>query len=591
MSHQKYQRLLRKVGAQLSESQESVYLLTIFSLPFLYIAIIGSQGLDLGDEGWTLTAYQQLFEHPHSAEYQLLYYNGALIGALWHLLFGSLGIYGFRLLTGLFYSLTALAAYETLKQKINRKCFLIGEIILMLWVHSAAQSYHNSISGLLATLSALMIYQFIKKENYICFMIAGIIIGCNIFTRITNLSMFSFIFILVPYYIYHQKSYKKILRLLLYGTCGVLIGVTFELLLMKSLGHLDVFMNSLTSGLSAAQGNDSTHNLGHLLIVYGDTYKRIVALSSVFFLPIIVTCLPQFVGGGQYFRKYTFIWITSLFSFAYITLLWNLCGDQYDSIFLLYTISYMIMFAYILRHPEEKSIVYLICLSCIVLFFLPFGSDYIANLWINNMFLAFPLAIGLLYKMVSSSNTTIKRVLSWAFILFFIISSTRNLLITSTGCFHDEGSRLAKTEKSIHPLATTFTDGYKCKIMDDLLTNLANYVKPHDYLLCWQSIPMIHYLTHTYPYLNNSWPWTYDSMNMERQFKRSENITVLPVVVCHKSQPPHWFSYYSEWDSEDAVDQSNFNKDKMRLFHTFIKSHNYQTVWENSVFRIMLPQK
>lgn len=180
---------------------------------------------------------------------------------------------------------------------------------------------------------------------------------------------------------------------------------------------------------------------------------------------------------------------------------------------------------------------------------------------------------------------------SGAFILFFIISSTRNLLITSTGCFHDEGSRLAKTEKSIHPLATTFTDGYKCKIMDDLLTNLANYVKPHDYLLCWQSISMIHYLTHTYPYLNNSWPWTYDSMNMERQFKRSENITVLPVVVCHKSQPPHWFSYYSEWDSEDAVDQSNFNKDKMRLFHTFIKSHNYQTVWENSVFRIMLPQK
>lgn len=40
----------------------------------LYGLLVGFQGFDLCDEGWTMTAYQQIFICPQSVEYNFLYY-------------------------------------------------------------------------------------------------------------------------------------------------------------------------------------------------------------------------------------------------------------------------------------------------------------------------------------------------------------------------------------------------------------------------------------------------------------------------------------------------------------------------------------
>lgn len=65
----------------------------------LYGLLVGFQGFDLCDEGWTMTAYQQIFICPQSVEYNFLYYVTLLVGGLWEKLFGWGGYLSFRLLT------------------------------------------------------------------------------------------------------------------------------------------------------------------------------------------------------------------------------------------------------------------------------------------------------------------------------------------------------------------------------------------------------------------------------------------------------------------------------------------------------------
>ena len=64
----------------------------------LYGLLVGFQGFDLCDEGWTMTAYQQIFICPQSVEYNFLYYVTLLVGGLWEKLFGWGGYLSFRLL-------------------------------------------------------------------------------------------------------------------------------------------------------------------------------------------------------------------------------------------------------------------------------------------------------------------------------------------------------------------------------------------------------------------------------------------------------------------------------------------------------------
>lgn len=93
---------MKKLINVLETLPEWVFLLIYLGTLFCYKTIVSIQGFDMCDEGWVLSAYQQIFNDPTACEYQFLYYNTLLVGGLWNLVFGSLGYFGFRLLGALF---------------------------------------------------------------------------------------------------------------------------------------------------------------------------------------------------------------------------------------------------------------------------------------------------------------------------------------------------------------------------------------------------------------------------------------------------------------------------------------------------------
>lgn len=568
----------------LKQLPEIQFVVLFLCTTFFYTIIIGLQGFDMVDEGWVVTAYQQLFDHPLSAEYQFLYYNSILVGALWNVFFGKLGLIGFRLLSSICTVLVAFISYELLKQRINRWAIFLGIMMILFSHHYILVFHHNMFTALICCLSALCLYHALIRRSNLCVFLAGTLIGINIFSRLPNMSMLSLSLVLFPLALY-TKNVKLTLKMLLWGVIGVFFGIGINCFLLKCLGHWDIFVNNITSGLSAACANDSTHNLSNIINVYVNNYITEMKQIAILFL-----CPASAYFCNKWFpqKKLSRI-IIVIITIFYFVLAWKLSEQPYT----LYAFAYTLMAIYSFRHIDREHDIYLVSIAVIIMFFLPFGSDGgIGNMGPNCLWIGFPLALGLLFKLFDELKKykTERKIAIAMFLTMALSISASDLYSTSLGCYFDNGSRLKKRTAVNHPLANTFTNRYKCDIVNEMLANLNKFVGEKDYLLCWQSVPMVHYLTNTYPYLNTSWPWVYDSENLKRQFIRAkEDISCLPVILCNKSSISCWFMYDSHWDSENADDQWNFNTKKAQVFHKFIEDNMYITVWENELFRIMLP--
>lgn len=571
---------MKKLINVLETLPEWVFLLIYLGTLFCYKTIVSIQGFDMCDEGWVLSAYQQIFNDPTACEYQFLYYNTLLVGGLWNLVFGSLGYFGFRLLGALFSTAIAYLVYLMLRKEVNRWCIFVG--IMLFNLGYGMVFHHNWMAAFGVALSALFLYKGLSASNKWWVLSAGIMVGSNIFSRIPNVSMFSLVLVFIPYYLY-TKNFRATLRLILSAIIGVIIGIGIEMFLIYSLGHFDAFVDSITSGFSAASAGDSTHSLSRTMGIYKGNYDTIFKQLAFFLsVPMYVYFANKLIHNEM--SRKIILWTAAAFYFLFI---WKMA----ESTFMIYGICYLVYCVYVLKHPQDKNAIYLISIASIILFFLPFGSDYgVGNMGSSCIWIATPLAMGLIYKLLQERDSITYRNARIFVCVFILALAGKTVYSTSLNCYFDHGSRLKKTARPQAALATTYTSPEKAAQIDTLMVHLQPLVKKNDYLLCYQCISTINYLTETRPYLGNSWPWTYTALDMEHHFKKSkETIPTLPVIVRNKSGIASWEKPSKDWDNTLADDQWNFNTRKIELIQGFIRDNDYSIHWENDLFQILIP--
>ena len=520
-------------------------LLVLTSL--LYHAIIGIQGFDIADEGWSMTGFQQIFNAPESVEYLFMYYLTNLVGGLWNILFGWGGIYAFRLLTGIVVTLTAWVVFRLLRPYFNPWSIFVGIWASFLCsAYGMMAFYHNYLMELFTVCAAAALFRALTHDNLRWMALSGILIGCNVFIRLPNITLTALILLLIPYYINKRDSIQT-WKMLGAAGGGFCIGVACVVLLMVVMGHWPIFLNAVNSVMSAGTESESNHQLSTMFSNYGETYKTI-------------------------FTKGFFNNLYTIYLFSTWGWLWILLSRRY---------------------PIELT--YLSTMAVLIMHLLPIGSDLgIGNSGDNCIQLAAPLLSAMIWKEASDPrHLRIWRLTGCtAAVIALMLFYARGIKDLIYGCYYDIGPRYAKTCLINHPLTTTFTTRENRDALEPLLHQLSQYVKRDDYLLCFQNAPTIHYLTHTRPYLYNPWPWCYDTENMAQHFLRAEReIKVLPVIVRDKMMIFNWAKYYPDWDNEQAEEGYFHRNKKVRLIRQFIKKHHYQVVWENNVFQILIPQQ
>lgn len=517
-------------------TDESISLL----LPFMWSAILGLQGMDMSDEGWVLTAYQQVYHSPESIESLFLYYSSIAVGGLWNEAFGWMGTYGFRLLYSFVTALLVFNTYHILKDRVAKWVVPVAAFFQLLWLtYGSMEFHHNQFSALVLSFSLL----FMMRRKW---MLAGLLLGLDVFCRLPNVTLLS-LMLLFPLMMCFGKTFAEAAKCASKYLGGVVVGCGATVSYMLAAGHFDTFVKAVSSLGDAAGVSDSTHNLGYMLGIYLTDWWH-VAVQGVL--------LPVPLYGNV-------IWT---YAFCTVVLVWS-----------------------VIERRKDESWVMLASTALIVLYFQPLGSDFgICNMGIYSIWLAVPLAAGFLWDKFKT-GIRYRWVGLAALALPFCCYSATSAYSTLSCCLQDYGGRWRMLYRVQSPFATTFTTERNAAAMDSLLVALTDYVKEDDYLLCYQNTPMVHYLTRTRPYLYNPWLFTYDSGNFEKCIRRAEQeIPVLPVVVRDKGGYPTWSDFNPDWNNDKAEDSYLHTNRKITLLNEFLARHNYKVIWENSVFQILI---
>ncbi|WP_458629086.1 glycosyltransferase family 39 protein [Winogradskyella sp. PC D3.3] len=583
-------------------------LLTIYknhtlSITVVFITVVmlllSFQGFDVVDEGWYMTFYQQFFNHPETVEYNFVFYLTGIIGGIWYELFPHGGIWSFRVLALLCIVLTFVFAYRILIQYMSKTWAIIG-LLMVLFVNDFGYVafYYNQLSSLFAVLTIFFLLKGLVKNNIVFIMIAGSLTAINVFSRLPNLTLFAFSLVFPLQLLWNKSLGIKFMfkQASAYGI-GALLGFSIMYVILLCLGHLDIMQNSILAILDKGQNTGSNHNFSKLLSVY---FKEYYLLLKVF-LKILIASVILISTQKLLFRHNVgkYLWYAiGVLMFVFVF--------RNNAIYALYALSLFGCLSLLRGKTVKSNYKLLSLLALIMMLFLPLGSDGgIHNVGYVCIWLALPLFFYVinqtdvlsfvwLNKQIMSNVFFNKSILQYVLPLMVVGFFTVKVYKISNESYFDLGSRFNKVYAIDNKLAKgIYTTKERAKIVNELLPELEKFVKKDDYLLAYDNIPMVNFLTQTQPYMYISWVWVYDGEMFKKQLERAEaEIGVLPIVVQQKFETIGQFStpdpYYM---SEHKVENYRYNRNRVKAMNDFLDRNNYSISWSNAYFNIYQPNQ
>jgi len=558
---------------------KKVLFLTLL-LTFIYQLILSFQGFDLCDEGDALTFYQQIFKCPSSVEFLFTRYLGGVAGGIWNIIFGFGGILSFRILTILVLVLTIYFTSLSLEKTIHPLMIPVAaSMVLLLNNYGIMVFFHNHLTALFAAIAVYFLLQGLNRNRPWYLFTAAMVLGINIFSRIPNIALLALGLLLFIDYYYHKN--KQLLgRNILVSIAGLAVGIVVVFLIMFLFGHSRLFVDTVFHNLlSNGTSNDGPHNFKGLIYTYLGNYYQISKYLAIF-ISFLIFFRFNYRFYQQKWRKASVVISYSILIVVFSLYAFN-C-EKYYAIIL-----FPIIFScYIDR--ANKSIILLDAASLIVMFCMPLGSDVgVLNMGYFSVWLPTFTSVAHVYRFVRlkvQKNDGSYRVF---FVVFYILYCVYGLYVVSRNAYYDRGARWEKRYRANNDKFTVFTSKDKAQAMDVLLSELGKYVHKGDYLFCFESLPMIHYLTETKPYIGCAWVWGYDSNNFISHLKNSAETIPLPVVVRQKCQPMggYWtVPYVSPPTNPLATKERTLN-----YFENFLDVNRYVLAWENDLFQIYIP--
>lgn len=572
-----------------------IFLIIIFPLLFIW------QGLDFTDIGYSLTNYQQIFNDPESVTYSFIIWLTNIIGGIWILLFGdTLGLLGANIAGVLVIYLTIGLSYLLLKPYINRKYLLIGIFLTMIYTKGSMLLNYNKLTALFFMASAFFLINGLKGGNIWKILVSGLIMGLNIFIRLPNILGFSLILSIFFYGYISKAKFLHQVKQAIYFIAGYILAILLVIFTMKILGHYGIFKDSIKMIMGIASDRTGHHSIISLGMIYIGDYLKVIALScSIILFAFIVS--KFFSLFKKRYPYYGFIVILSIM----IIIIASLAPQQIygRTVFMILGVLYAILLVYIVNIEKSDYHYRLISfVALLILIITPLGSNNGLRNSIHSMWLPFPIAfayifelrkIGAKFETESNLNSTQWKIdlnsrelglfRNFLVTLFVVFSLVWSFAYT----YRDSSNRIEMRYTVEHPrLRGVFTTKERAKVVQELLDETSKYIKEDDYLLAYNSIPMLHFLTKTRPYLYNSWPDSSPPYQFKQALAKAiKEKTQLPILVRAKFNTREFY-----WPRKNIVDTtSEIQNENRATIDDFINRNNYTLVWENDFFEILKP--
>ena len=150
----------------------------------------------------------------------------------------------------------------------------------------------------------------------------------------------------------------------------------------------------------------------------------------------------------------------------------------------------------------------------------------------------------------------------------------------------EHGMKLVEVAKKNGNWDKAYSSSDNYDMPKELLNELKKYISEGDYLLVYEGIPLIHFLTKTKPYLDNPWVDLYRLDIFLKKFEHAlKQRPILPVIVRAKAN-----TSTETWPKGivSTLSQKNRYVQKRPIWDKFVTSNQYSIVWENDFFEILI---
>ncbi len=580
-----------------------------FILIVIYQILFTFQGLDFADEGFYSTFYQQIFNDPESVAFNFMYWFSGILGGVYYYIFKDLGLWGLRLLGVIVTTATLIIAYYPLKKYLSIFNLRIGLIIIILFLsNDPKEMYYNNLSVMFFVSSAILIFNGLKNSNLYLISLSGSIISLAMFTRTPSLIGLIFAISIFYYgYITRSRISNQIKQAFIFFLGFSLMTIVI-ILIMKWIGHLEIFMENLKIVFGMGLNDNGQNNIFKLAKLSFYSFSKSIVFASVSINLILIFHIIRNLTYSQKLltRKYA---ISGLLFFAFLAYLFLLLKGKlsYRDMQMQFIGMSLLSALFILITNTGKELKLLVVLGCLIILFALFGSE--GGPLISGRYcywIIFPIAIDFFGrinffrgKMLLSgnqseniitqlklSNLAIKKTFYY-FILFCVITGLYYSYFYPYFDLSNRSEMLYQVDNKF--VKAIYTTKERATVINELLAESKKYIKENDVILAYDCIPMVHFITETRPYMRNPWPGYYfpQAFQHELEIAKSKS-TDLPVIISQKLS-----TLATNWPQNKGLEYKRMNGSASRdsIMSQFIKNNNYHKVWENDAFEIQLPER
>jgi hypothetical protein len=581
--------------------------LFVFQLIFIF------QGIELADEGFIATYYQQIFRNPESVQYNFMFWLTGIIGGLYLKLFPFLGLWGLRLGGVLITTGTAILTYSLLKKHLNHNYLKLGLFLVIITLNTDIKELnYNNLSAFVYVTVIYFLYNGLKQHSLAKLFISGMFVSMNFFIRIPNI-LGAGLVLSILYYGYENKNTLNLMvKQAFVFLAGILTCSGIILLVMYSLGHWHIFLNALQviykmGSNSQVKVQDSSYGIFKLLhMLESNNAKSVVFTSCIIIVLISGTFLYSRIKQKFILINRINVPLRYFFILSLLILIASGIIDNYSMLFF-YTGIILIAFVLILMTPYNSDTRFLLFCGCFILVSYPFGSsagiitagrfsfwiglpiaiNYLANIRsIKNQFNIYSRDSGNSLQLIITEQQM--RIIKNIFIMVVIFAGVYQTYFYP---YFDRRNRLEMRYSIDNKFLTgIYTTKGRAKAINELLNESSKYVKKGDYVLAYDCIPMYNFLTESVPYIRSSFPWLYETEIFKKELDRAKlEKKVLPVVIMQTIKTVDDGSKWPEETLKTDYSKWEMNLGRNKYMNAFLADNNYKEVWSNQCFKIFIP--
>ncbi|MDE6529666.1 MAG: hypothetical protein K2K96_02700 [Lachnospiraceae bacterium] len=600
-----------EIGTGMMREKESLFKKLDIMLPvFLFLfALIGcNQGADLTDTTYSLGNY--LYFRELGGEWIYATFLANMLGYLLLLLTGHRMIW-MNVAGSVIIAVTAVVVYYGLRNDIPRVILFLGELMAVGLCWCPRVIFYNYLTYLLLTTAAVMLYHAIMTKKKGLFLAAGILLGLNVFVRISNLTEMALI-LLVWYGAFLDRSDDRQKNMVWQqtGICigGYLLGILMGLFLMLMTVGADGYSRmlnwvfSLFTSSGEAGGYSMNGMFGTILKNYMGSFRWLLFMMA----GIAAGTVMFFIKKDRFLQWKKFFYLAGIvilgiyfyrngvYDFRYYN-----NGSIFHLCVIFFLIEWIVCILMVFHKKAEKEDKLFAMLTMLILLITPLGSNNHLFTCINNMFLLAPLGCFAGYRLYG-----LHRKGCWRFPCGAMCISLAAGLLVQSLLFHgyfvfrdgvDGTPRdTVITEEGNSYLAGMKTGQMHAQAIEGLTAYAGGQFTGDEELILYGKLPGVAYLLHMPPAFTTIWPdlesfpkglFTEELERITRECLAEER--EWPVLVLSLET-----AAYAMQDAEGmlvlGVDEEEMQADeKLTALSAFIISQGYHETYSNEEFVVL----